>query len=52
MEKIFIYFNLTQAPEGGEEPEKLPIEDEGGEETKIPMDQFNPDDYEQYAEGN
>ena len=40
-----------QAPEGGEGPEKLAIEDEGGEEIKIPMDQYCTDDYDQYAEG-
>jgi voltage-dependent calcium channel L type alpha-1D len=39
------------APEGGEEPEKLAIEDDAGEEIKIPMDQHYTDDYDQYAEG-
>ena len=48
---IIILYHL-QAPEGEEEPEKLPIADEGGEETKIPMEQCYTDDYDQYTEGN
>ena len=45
------YVLQSQAPEGGEEPEKLAIEDDAGEEIKIPMDQHYTDDYDQYAEG-
>ena len=48
---IIILYHL-QAPEGEEEPEKLPIADEGGDETKIPMEQCYTDDYDQYTEGN
>ena len=29
----------------------MPITDEGGEETKIPMEQLYTDDYDQYTEG-
>lgn len=33
------------------EDEKLGIEDGGEEDTKIPMDQYYPDEYDQYDEG-
>lgn len=40
-----------QPPEGGED-EKLGIEDGGEEEdTKIPMDQYDQYEYDQYDEG-
>ena len=55
--QIIIYLGInnyafrSQALEGGEEPEKLAIEDDAGEEIKIPIDQHYTDDYDQYAEG-
>ena len=51
MKSFFNFLYIFKAPEGEEEPEKMPITDEGGEETKIPMEQYYTDDYDQYTEG-
>ena len=42
--------SLFQPPEGVED-EKLGIEDGGEEDTKIPMDQYDQYEYDQYDEG-
>ena len=44
-------FLSPQPPEGEEGAEDEKLEPEEDENIKIPMDQYYPDDYDQYDEG-